>query len=808
MLQNFFKTALRGLLKNKRFTILNVLGLAVGIATCLLIVAYVQDEWSFDRYNLHADRIYRVDNEIRFGGNEKSYATAAAPVAAALEKDFPEIEAAVRLAQRGGFQVAKGDQHLQENRVVYADSTLFRVFTLPMLSGDPATALAAPRSVVITATTARKYFNSMDVLGRTLVFNDTIPFKVTGVIRDIPKQSHFNFDFFLSMSTLDESREDAWLVPAFNTYILLNKNVPVDQLAARLPGFMQKHAGPQLEGILHLSFGAFEQAGNKMAFALTPLTDIHLRSDKLAELGANGNSTYVYIFSLMAVFVLVIACVNFMNLSTAQASNRAKEVGVRKVLGSSRNFLIGQFLTESILVSFASTVLGMVLAWLLLPVFNELSGKTLGVTAQSSGWLVPVLLLLTLVIGWLAGIYPAFYLSAFKPVMVLNGKVSKGLKDAGLRNVLVTGQFAVSVFLIIGTLVIYRQLDYIHHKDLGYSRDHILVVDNVTLLGDRAATFKKEIRQLPGVSNATLTGYLPTTGDDNIIPLSRIAELDPKETVKTQVWSVDADYIPTLHIGMVQGRNFSALQPTDSTKVIINQAAARLIGLADPISSSLYEPQDDMGKIMKEFRVIGVMKDFNFKSLRENVAPMVFMLGNDQRALSIRLNGKADISALIARIEHTWKELAPAQPFTFSFMEQDFDALYRSEQRMGALFVSFSILAIFIACLGLFGLATYAAAQRAREIGIRKILGARVATIVRLLSLDFLKLIAVSILLAAPSSFWAMHKWLQGFAYRQSIAWWIFGVAGGIAIGIALVAIGLQAVRAAMVNPVESLRSA
>lgn len=807
MLPIFFKTAFRGLLKSKRFTALNVLGLAVGIATCLLIVAYVRDEWSYDRYNLHAGRIYRVDSEIKFGGNEKSYATVPAPVAAALRKELPEVEATVRLAQRGGFRVTKGDQHLQENEILYADSTLFEVFTLPMLFGNPSTALVAPRSVVITETTARKYFNSVDVVGRTLVFNDTLPFKVTGVIRDIPQQSHFKADFFLSMTSLDESREDAWLVPAFNTYVLLNRGVPASQLAAKLPGFLQKHAGPQMEGLLHLSFAAFEQAGNKMAFSLTPLTAIHLRSDRLAELGANGNITYVCIFSLMAVFVLVIACVNFMNLSTARSSSRAKEVGVRKVLGSSRNYLIGQFLTESTLVSFAGTVLGMVLAWLLLPVFNELSGKNLGVTAQSIGGLVTALLLLSLVTGFMAGIYPAFYLSAFRPVAVLKGQLARGFKDAGLRNILVTGQFAVSVFLIIGTLAIYRQLDYIHHKDLGYNRDHVLIVDNVALLGDRAAMLKKVIKQLPGITDATLTGYLPTSGMDNIIPLSRIAELDPAAAVKMQVWDVDADYIPTLHIGLVQGRNFSALQPTDSNKVIINQAAARLMGLADPINAPLYEPQDDLGKVMKEFRIIGVMKDFNFKSLRENVAPMVFLLGNDNRSLSIRLDGKADIPTLMARIEHSWKELSPAQPFAYSFMEQDFDALYRGEQRMGALFVAFSTLAILIACMGLFGLASYAAGQRAREIGIRKVLGASVVTIVQLLSLDFLKLIAISILIAGPLGFWAMQKWLQGFAYRQGIAWWIFGVAGVIAIGIAFLAIGWQAVRAAVVNPVDSLRS-
>jgi putative ABC transport system permease protein len=806
MLTNYFKTSLRSLLKNRGITLLNVIGLAVGIATCLLIVLYVHDEMSYDRYDRQAERIYRVDNEIRFGGNEKSYAIAPAPVAGALKKDFPQVKAVARLAQRGGFHITKGDQHIQENKIVYADSTLFQVFTLPMLGGDPATALVAPKSVVITESTARKYFNSANVVGRTLAFNDTSLFKVTGVIRDIPKQSHFNFDFFLSMSTLEESREDAWLVPGFNTYVLLGKDADARQLAARLPDFMEKHAGPQLEGMLHLSFAAFRQAGNNMQLSLTPLTAIHLHSDKLAELGANSNSIYVFIFSLIAVFVLLIACVNFMNLSTARSSNRAREVGVRKVLGSPRKSLVFQFLTESMLVSLISAIIGVVLAWLLLPAFNELSGKTLTLTLQLAVWLLPVLLLLVLVVGCLAGVYPAFYLSAFQPIEVLKGRMAAGFRDGGLRSALVVTQFAISVFLIIATLVIYKQLQYIQHKDLGYTRDHVLIVENVSLLGNQAGTFKKTVRRLPGVTNVTLTGYLPTSGEDKIIPLSKIAELDPREAAKTQVWDVDADYIPTLDIKMLSGRNFSSLQATDSNKIILNEAAARLMGLPDPLNGRLYEPLDDMGKNMKEFRVIGVMKDFNFKSLRENVAPMVLMLGDDHGSMSIRLDRSADVAASISRIEGTWKELSPGSQFTFSFMDQDFDALYRSEQRMGAVFIAAGMLAILIACLGLFGLAAYAAEQRAREIGIRKVLGANVSTIVRLLSMEFIRLVFFSILVAAPLAFWAMNKWLQGFAYRESIAWWIFGVSGGLAIAIAFIAIGSQAFKAAFANPVDSLK--
>ena len=806
MIRNFLKTAFRSLLKNRRFTILNVMGLALGIATVLLIVAYVYDEWSYDRFNLHADRIYRVDNEIRFGGNEKSYAIAPAPVARAFRNDFPEVEETARLLQQTGFQVSKGHQHIQEDKMAYADSSLFRVFTLPLLSGDPSTALKDPKSIVITEAAARKYFNSTNALGKTLTLNDTSFYKVTGIMKNIPGQSHFDFDFLLSMSTLAESREDAWLVPAFNTYVLLQKGAKAAALSARLPAFMQQHAGPQLQGMLNMSFEDFEKAGNSMKLSLTPLTDIHLRSDKLSELGPNGNILYVYIFSLVAGFVLLIACMNFMNLSTARSSNRAREVGVRKVLGSPRKYLIFQFLTESVLVTLISVVAGVIIAFMLLPVFNDLSGKQLTLTPQLTMLFLPGLLAGTLLIGCMAGAYPAFFLSAFQPIAVLKGKLASGFKDSKLRNVLVVSQFTVSIMLIIGTLVIYRQLQFIQHKDLGYNRNHILTIQNVSLLGSQAAAFKKEVKQLSGITEATLTGYLPTRSNDNIIPLSKIPQLDPTAAVKSQVWEVDEDYIPTLGISMASGRNFSNQYLSDSNKIILNEAAAKLMGLSNPLNGKLYEPQDDMGKNMKEFRIIGVMKNFNFKSLRENVAPMIFLLGNDHRALSVQINRTAVIPALLAKIENTWKKLAPDQPFSYSFMEQDFDALYRTEQRMGLVFMAFASLAIIIACLGLFGLAAYAVEQRSKEIGIRKILGANVSGIVKLLSKDFIRLVCLSLLIAIPFAGWGMQKWLQGFAYRESIQWWIFALAGGIAILIAFVTISSQALRAALSNPVDSLK--
>jgi len=441
MIKNYIKTAFRNLLKNKGFTAINVLGLALGLATCLLIVFYVFDELSYDSYNVKADRIYRLNNEIKFGGNDNSYASVPAPTAAALKADFPEVEQAVRFRMKGGNAVKKGNQNIQEDMMIYADQSLFDVFTLPMIDGDPKTALKDPHTVVITETTAKKYFNRTDnVVGQTLTFNDTSLYKITGVIKDVPKQSHFNFDFFISMAGLDESKEEAWFSNNFNTYVLLRPGADVAKFKAKLPGFMLKHAGPQLLSILHLTFEKFEEGGNHYRFNLIPLKKIHLESNSQSELAANGSKQTVYIFSAIAMFILLIACVNFMNLSTARSASRAREVGVRKVLGSPRKYLIFQFLTESVLVTLAAAIIAVFMALALLPLFNQMSGKELAVTSQLLAWLVPVLLAFILVVGCLAGSYPALYLSGFQPVEVLKGKLAAGFKGGMFRSVLVVFQ--------------------------------------------------------------------------------------------------------------------------------------------------------------------------------------------------------------------------------------------------------------------------------------------------------------------------------------------------------------------------------
>jgi putative ABC transport system permease protein len=804
---NYLKSAWRNLLKNKGFTALNGLGLTLGIATCLLIVFYVLDELSYDRYNEKADRIYRINNLIKFGGNEGVYASSPAPAAQAIKKDFPEIEQSVRLQNAGRIRVKKGSEYIQEDHAVYADSSLFAVFTLPLLEGEMATALRDPKSVVITEQTARKYFNREDVVGQTLLINDNEPYKITGVMKDLPIESHFRFDFFFAMSDLSASREAAWLSNNFVTYIVLKPGTDPGRLEAKFTGFIRKYMGPQLQDVLHVTFDGFEKGGNYYHFRLFPLTKIHLQSNSVDDLAPNGNIEYIYIFSAIALLILLIACINFMNLSTARSANRAREVGVRKVLGSLRKYLMAQFLTESILVTLGSATLALILAWALLPLFNTLSGKELTASYHMVIRLLPVLLVLVVIIGGLAGSYPAFFLSAFQPIDVLKGKLAIGFKGGRLRSVLVVFQFAISFFLITSTIVVYQQIIYIQSRDLGYNRDHVLIVQNTESLGSHARSFKQEIKQLPGVDNATLTGALPTADNGNWTSLFEDRSLDQKRAVHSMLWSVDEDYLGTLGIRLKTGRNFSKEMATDSSAVIINEAAAKLLSYTNPLNQLLYTPADNSLKKINTYHIVGVIKDFNFKSLRKNVTPMALILDEDRGALSIRIHAGVNIPALMAQVKDKWKGVSSNQEFAYSFMEQDFDGLYRAEQRIGKIFLSFSTLAILIACLGLFGLVAYAAEQRTREIGIRKVLGAGISTIVGMLSRDFIKLVLLAILIASPLAWLAMHEWLQGFAYRIHISLWVFIIAGLIALLIAVLTLSFQTIRAAIANPVESLKT-
>lgn len=806
MLKNYLKTAFRNLVKNKFYSSINIIGLAAGLATCMLILLYVLDELSYDKYNKNSARIFRVNNEVKFGDNHFDLAVAPALMGSTMVKDFPEVEQYTRLRWYGGFRVKKGNQNIQEERVGYADSSFFDVFTLQVIAGNAKTALIEPHSLVITEKVAKKYFNTTDAVGKTMLINDTGNYKVTAVIENIPAQSHFNFDIFVPMIEDRDSNGDNWLSENWNTYVLLRKNADVKRLESQLDGFIEKYTGPMLKSVLNQGMDEFKKNGGFVKASLTPLADIHLHSNKMAEIDGNGNAQFVYIFSAIAVLILLIACVNFMNLSTARSANRAKEVGVRKVLGSLKKNLVAQFLTESMLISLIALVFALLIAWLLIPYFNQLAGKEIHTKILFQPSMLLSLIGLIIVVGLLAGSYPAFFLSAFQPIDVLKGKLAGGFKRSWLRNSLVVFQFSISIILIFGTVVIYNQLNYIHTKDIGYNRNKVLIINNTSALGEQAATFRNELLQVSGVQNATMSGFLPVNYYRSNDAFFTSPALDQKTAISLQNWAVDEKYVPTLGIQVVEGRNFSPEFLTDSNAIVINEAAAKFLATKDILNKKLYNFKDATLKSLNEWHIIGIIKNFNFSSLRDVITPLALKLGKDNSNISVRINA-ANTNGVIDQIKNKWQSMAAGQPFNYSFMDEDFNRLYTTEQRTGKIFITFAVLAILIASLGLFGLITYAAEQRVKEIGIRKVLGASVGHIAGMLSKDFLKLVLLSSAISFPLAWWAMHKWLQDFAYRVSISWWVFAVAGLLALFIALATISFQAIKAALANPVKSLRT-
>ena len=805
MFKNYLKIAFRNLWKNKGFSIINICGLAIGLATCLLITLYVTDELSYDRYNKKADRIYRVNSDIRFGGSDLHLAVNSDPMGATLKKDYPQVEEYTRVYNSEGSKlVKKGSQYINEQQIAYVDSTFFKVFTLPAISGNTETALNEPNSVVISESAAKKYFNKPDAVGKVLEV-DKNPYKVTAVIKDVPRTSHFNFDLFLSMDNVNYGWNN-FLSHNFQTYIVLRKGTDYKAFEKNFKSVIDKYVLPQAKQFMQIgSMDDFEKAGNKLIYSLMPLTDIHLHSDRFPELGTNGSIQYVYIFAAVALFVLLIACINFMNLATAHSANRAKEVGIRKVLGTEKKTLVKQFLLESIVTVTISLFLALGIAYLVLPMFNDVSTKSFTEKDFFTGKILLVILLLPFVVGTLAGFYPAFFLSHFKPIAVLKTNVAGGFRKSSLRNTLVVVQFICSIILIISTVIVYRQLNYIQTKNLGFNKDQVLIVNGTGGLGDNAQAFKNEVLGLSGVKSASFTGFLPVSSsarNDNTF--SNTAVMDSKNGVNMQRWTVDYDYIKTLGMQIVKGRNFSKEFGSDSSAVILNETAVKLFAFDSPLGQKIYTFNDNNKPV--SYQVIGVVKNFHFESLRQNIGPLCMVLGNSPWITSFKVN-TSSIQTLVKQIEEKWKAMAPGLAFSYRFLDESFDEMYRSEQRLGKIAITFAILAIVIACLGLFGLVTYAAERRVKEIGIRKVLGASVGNIIGMLSKDFLKLVLIAAVISFPVAWWVMNKWLQDFAYRINISWWIFLVAGLIAALIALVTVSVQAIKAAIANPVKSLRT-
>ncbi len=802
MFRNYLKIVGRTLLRNKVYSAINIVGLAVGLASCLLIVLYVSDELSYDRYNAKADRTYRLNTDAKFGGSTVELAVTPDPLGPTLKQDYPQVEQFVRLHHRGMWLVrlAGSPTAISEDNITFADSTLFDVFTLPLIAGNPKRALAEPNTVVITESAAKRHFGSQNPMGQTLLLGDQ-PYRITGLMRDMPANSHFRADIFPTMLN-DDYQWGQWLSTNHYTYIVLRPGTDPVVFTRNLDAVVEKYCSPVLMKEVGVTIAQFRQSGNRFRLWMMPLTDLHLRSKQTIEMMAPGDIQYVYVFSVVALFILLIACVNFMNLATARASMRAKEVGVRKVLGSERQQLIGQFMTESVLTTTVALGLALLLVVVALPLFNNVAAKTLrwqGLLAP--GWLA-ALAAVPVVVGGLAGSYPALFLSAFQPIQVLTGKRTAGIRGLSLRSALVVFQFSTSALLIIGTLVVYRQLTYIKTRNLGFDRAHVLTVSTNGSKQDES--FRQEVLKLPGVVSGTLSGFLPVPSDRSSVPLFPMGETDQKKAVTTQRWTVDYDYIKTLGMQMAQGRNFSPAFGADSSGVVLNETAVKLFGFTNPIGQRVDVFQGPGRR--KTFTVVGVVRNFNYESLRQQVGAVALFLGRDPGSASFRLD-KADVPTLLTQIESKWKQLMPGQPFSYQFMDDRFDYVYRAEQRVSTLILSFAVLAILIACLGLFGLASFTAEARTKEIGVRKVLGASVASIVTLLSKDFLKLVLIAIVIASPIAWWAMNRWLQDFAYRINIEWWVFALAGLLSVGIALLTVSFQSIRAALMNPVKSLRS-
>jgi putative ABC transport system permease protein len=808
MLRNYLKIAWRTLAKQRGLTFINVFGLAVGLACCLLISLYVLDELSYDRYNAKANRIFRVHSDIKFGGNDMRFAVSPDPIGPTLKQDYPQVEQFVRLHQQGTWLVKRtgSTNILREDNITFADSTLFDVFTLPLIAGDSRSALASPNTVVISESAAKRHFGAEDPMGKTLVFNEQT-FKVTGVMRDMPTNAHFQSNFFLSMIN-DNYPWGQWISNNHHSYIVLKEGTDYKSFEKNLDAIIEKYVGPQALAITGATMAEFRKAGNSIRYWLMPLTDIHLHSRQQIELAPNGDIQYVYIFSAVALFILLIACINFMNLATARSGKRAKEVGVRKVLGSERGQLIGQFMAESVLMTVLAMGLALLLVAVSLPGFNSIAAKDLSLTRLFSPTLVPVLVVFPLVVGVLAGSYPAFFLSSFRPLAVLKGGLVGavgGGNSSGLRSGLVVFQFMMSMMLIVGTLIVYRQITFIQTKNIGFNRDQVLTVNDVGSIGKRAETFKQEVLRMPGVVSGSVSGYLPTPSNRSDNAFFPEGTLNQKTAVNMQNWGVDHDYIQTMGMKMMQGRDFSRQFGTDSTGMILNESAAKLFG-GNVVGKRIMRFDDPQGKTTKTYTVLGVVKNFHFESLRRNIGALAMTLDANSGAASFRLRSE-NLPALVKQIEAKWKQVAPGQPFSYAFMADQFNAVYRAEQRIGTIALIFAGLAILIACLGLFGLAAFTAEQRTKEIGVRKVLGASVMSVVALLSKDFLKLVMIAIVIASPIAWFAMNRWLQDFAYKIDIEWWVFALAGLLAVGIALLTVSFQSIKAALMNPVKSLRS-
>ncbi|MEK6481360.1 ABC transporter permease [Catalinimonas sp. 4WD22] len=793
MFRNYFKVATRNLAKHKFYSILNILGLAIGMTCCLLIFLYVQHELSYDRFHSKVDRIYRLVTDIKTPTETLNVGETSSPMAPYMKVDLPEVEEIVRLDD-ARFLLQREDQTFQEDEAMLADSSFFEVFSFTLLEGDPKTALKAPFSIVLTENAAQKYFGHEDPMGQRLLLEGEYDCMVTGVMENVPENSHFTFEVLMSLSTrLEEvypEASDQWGNFINTSYILLSEQTDPKTLESKLPDFLDNYISEK-----------DRDEGMNYTLFLEPLSQVYF-----SERGAfiTGNLTNVKIFAIIAVFILLIACINFMNLATARATERAKEVGIRKVVGAIRRQVTVQFLCESLLLSLLAFAIALLGSELLLPVFNQLAGKIVALSVIQQTYYLPLFVSVAIGVGVMAGFYPALVLSGFKSVAILKGRFSSSQRGIWLRKVLVIAQFAISIILIVGTAVVYIQLDYMRKQALGFKKDQMLVIDfrGDDVIQEKIETFKQQLAGHPQVKSIAASSSVPGEGNNGAYTEIENPDGDMQSS-NVNLFYVDHDFLAHYEMPLAAGRAFSQDFLTDTSALIVNEALARNYGYTSP--------EDILGKRFSQWgvegEIIGVVEDYHFRPLQEEIAPMSIRLEpNRSRFFSLSL-GTEDISSTIAALEQKWQNIAPQRPFNYYFLDEAFNKQYRSEVRFGQIFICFAGLAIFIACLGLLGLISYTIVQRTKEIGIRKVLGATESSLVHLLSKDFLALVIVAFLVASPIAWYVLSKWLEGFAYRVELPWWVFASAGLLATVIAMLTVSFQSIKAALANPVESLRN-
>jgi putative ABC transport system permease protein len=794
---NNLKLAWRSFKRDKLYSWVKISSLAIGGAACILIALFVRNELNYDKHYQNTDRIYRLVKFDENKGKIRKSVYMPAALAKALMDDYPEIEKAGRISNietfgAGSNQIrreGKLDNSFEEG-VVFADQQTLEILEAQFINGNPQNALNEAKSMVITKSRADKFFPNENPIGKTVLINNDIkkPYTITGVIKDFPETSHLEYHFFIALQNiftnfLGEEEQTSWSGNRYITYCLLKKGTDIASLEKKLENIVSRHD---------------KTITSRKSYEFQPVTDIYLNREQVQDMQSHGDIQFIWILSAIAACILILACINFINLFLAVSGNRAKEVGFRKTIGAKRNSIVFQFISESILYSFISVLAGIVLAWIFLPYFNNLSSKSLTMPWKE-WWFFPLIISISVIIGTIAGSYPSLFLSRIEPTKALKGKINQQKKMSGIFSSLVVFQFAASITLVVCSTMVYRQMDFIMNKKIGFEKEQVLVLKSTNTLGTNITPFKNELLTIPNVQSVSISSFLPIENTKRNSDSFWDEQKGKDANVVSQIWSVDCDYIKTMGMNIIEGREFSGQSTLDKNAAIVNQTMAKELDLKNPIGTQIVNSEG------QRWEIVGVVEDFNFESLKTSINPLFMVLGNSNEVMAIKVN-TSDIQTTIGSIEQKWAKFSPTQSIRYSFLDQEFALMYNDTERMGSILLNFTFLAIFIACLGLFALAQFTIKTRTKEIGIRKVNGARVSEVLAMLNRDFVKWVAIAFVIATPIAYYAMNKWLESFAYKTELSWWVFALAGLLALGIALLTVSFQSWKAATKNPVESLR--